>query len=398
MILAVNIFLWAMAAMVVAPVVVFCVECLASLGGARRRNISPETTPRFAVIIPAHNEASVIDATLKVLTPTLGERARAVVVADNCTDNTAEIARKWNVEVVERTHETKRGKGFALDCGVQHLKTDPPDVVVILDADCLVMEDAAPLLAAAAYELQQPVQGLNLSDRSDAIGSTQVVATLANRVMNLVRPLGLSRLGLPCRLLGTGMALPFDLAASAELANGNLVEDMQLGIDLLIAGHATAFVPQARITTNLPPQDKAFLTQRKRWEHGHFHTMFTQCPRLIVNAIRDFRFGPLTLALDLMVPPLAFLVLVLVLALMVSGVAAVLGGSWLPLAVIAAACGLFAAAVFTAWWAHCRHQVRLTALLSIPVYMLRKIPIYTSMLLNRQGSWVRTQRQNEGAG
>lgn len=392
MILAANILLSIMAAVVVAPIFIFCLECLASLAGRTSHHNTGDANPTFAVLIPAHNEAAVIDATLKTLMPTLGENGRAVVVADNCTDNTAEIARKWQAECVERSHEVDRGKGFALDFGVQYLKNDPPDVVVILDADCLVMEDTASLLAKAAHHLQQPVQGLNLSDRSDAAGSTQVVATLANRIMNLVRPLGLSRLGLPCRLLGTGMALPFELATSAELANGNLVEDMQLGIDLLIAGHATYFLPEARITTDLPPQDKAFVSQRTRWEHGHFHTMFTQCPRLVLTAIRDFRFGPLALALDLLVPPLAFLVLLILLAIGLAAAAIPLGCSWAPLAVLAGGSVCFANSIFVAWFVHCRRQVSLWALLSIPIYLVRKIPIYATLLFRRQGQWVRTER------
>ena len=129
------------------------------------------------------------------------------------------------------------------------------------------------------------MQARNLTDRNPAAGPTQAVSILANRFTNLVRPLGLARLGAPCRLTGTGMAIPWRLVESMPPAGGSLVEDMQLGIDLALQGHLPLFCPEAGVTSGLPPADRAFVTQRTRWEQGHLHTAVAQIPRLLAAGV-----------------------------------------------------------------------------------------------------------------
>ena len=103
--------------------------------------------------------------------------------------------------------------------------------------------------ARLAESTRRPVQGLNLTDRNPASGPIQSVSLLANRFTNLIRPLGLLRLGAPCRLMGTGMAIPWRLAQDMPLAGGSLVEDMQLGIDLALQGQMPLFCREARVTS-----------------------------------------------------------------------------------------------------------------------------------------------------
>ena len=97
---------------------------------------------KFKILIPAHNEEVVIDSTLNDLKAKLNNSQNIVVVADNCTDATAEIARSNGVQVIERREPNLRGKGYALDYGLNYLKSEPPDVVVFVDADCKVSQGA----------------------------------------------------------------------------------------------------------------------------------------------------------------------------------------------------------------------------------------------------------------
>ncbi len=131
---------------------------------------------RVSVLIPAHNEAAMLGETLDAIVPQLRLDAgdRCVVVADNCTDYTAALARGRGVEVVERSHATDRGKGFALAAGMAALAgeeaasdespEESPDVVVIVDADCDVRDGAIDALATAASGTGRPVQALYLMD------------------------------------------------------------------------------------------------------------------------------------------------------------------------------------------------------------------------------------------
>jgi len=89
-----------------------------------------------AVLVPAHNESQNLVPTLLDIRAQLGEGDRLVVVADNCTDDTAEVARACQAEVIVRNCPEKRGKSYALDWGVRNLGEVRPDTVIIVDADC----------------------------------------------------------------------------------------------------------------------------------------------------------------------------------------------------------------------------------------------------------------------
>jgi cellulose synthase/poly-beta-1,6-N-acetylglucosamine synthase-like glycosyltransferase len=403
MIFVLNIAMTLVAVALCIPVAVFCIEVLLSL--LPRRNSSLRTLPpdaKVAVLIPAHDEEAVIGATLALLVPTLPASGRVVVVADNCRDRTIEIARSFGAEVIERRDSVKRGKGFALDFGIRYLagkangghilSYETPDVVVFLDADCRVMIDTVQLLAAAAMETGRPVQGLNLCDPDPRGSVLQLISGLAFRFKNLVRTLGLFRAAGICHLTGTGMALPWSLAQAAKLADGNVVEDMQLGINLALAGQPGIFLPEARVDSPLPQQRNAARTQRTRWEHGHLKTLLTQVPRLASLAMKHRRLDLAWLALDLAVPPLALLVIGLALFTSAAATVAFLGASAIPLAICTTAFGSLALATLAGWAIHCRRQVPLLALVAAPLYIAAKLPIYIAFLLKRQVQWVRTQR------
>ena len=119
------------------PTFVFSAQCLAALFYRESRGVlsRPEGL-RVSVVIPAHNEEAGIEATLQALRDELSFDDRVLVVADNCSDRTVELARAQNAEVIERKDPDRRGKGYALAFALEHLAQDPPDLVVILDADC----------------------------------------------------------------------------------------------------------------------------------------------------------------------------------------------------------------------------------------------------------------------
>jgi cellulose synthase/poly-beta-1,6-N-acetylglucosamine synthase-like glycosyltransferase len=393
MIFDMNLLLLLMALAVSVPVAIVCLEVLLSVL-PRRLNDLPQAPRlvRLTVLIPAHNEQSVIESTLLTLLPTVPLGSRVLVVADNCTDLTATIAREGGAEVVERTDYLHRGKGFALDFGLRHLSHDPPDAVVFLDADCRVARNTVRVLAAAAVATQRPIQGLNLCDPDKCGSVLQLVSGFAFRFKNLVRTLGLVRLAGQCYLTGTGMALPWPLIEKTKFATANVVEDMQLGIDLALAGRPPLFLPEARVDSPLPQAPSAARTQRTRWEHGHLKTLLTQSPRLLILALRHRRLGLLWLALDLAIPPLSLFALTLAATTFISAAAWLLGASVLPLFIVAAAGSVLAISVLIGWAAHCREQVPLWAILAAPAYAATKLPIYLAFLFKRQQQWIRTAR------
>ncbi|NWG87683.1 MAG: glycosyltransferase family 2 protein [Hydrogenophilaceae bacterium] len=349
--------------------------------------------PSVAVLIPAHNEAEGITATLRSILPQLGLCDRLLVVADNCSDATAGIASDAGAEVVKRTDPARRGKGYALDFGIRHLAAAPPELVIIVDADCMVEAGTIDWLARTCGESELPVQAVYLMHALATASLKMRIAEFAWVLKNWVRPLGSRRLGLPCQLMGTGMAFPWRLISDARLAHAELVEDMKLGIDLALAGYPPLFCLQARVSSRFPDAAHAAATQRTRWEHGHLGMIAREFPRLFGQAIARTDMRLLGLALDLAVPPLALLVVMMVSVLALALVVFWIGLSVLPLFLAVAAFTLLTSAVLTAWWRRGRGILPLAALLSVPFYVLAKIPMYLKFWTRRQKEWVRTERK-----
>jgi cellulose synthase/poly-beta-1,6-N-acetylglucosamine synthase-like glycosyltransferase len=262
----------------------------------------------------------------------------------------------------------------------------------MVDADCLVSPGAIEKIARQAITYSRPVQATYLMTRPASLKSRDAVSLLAFTVKNLVRPVGLDCLGLPCLLTGTGMAFPWKVIQQVSLASGNIVEDMKLALDFVLSGHPPTFCLEAEVTGVLPQQAHAEKSQRTRWEHGHLQTMLTQVPHLIKASVQKRRFDLLAIALDLCIPPLSLLV---ILWLSVAGAAlvlALLGGSQIPVFLLAIEGILIFSAVLAAWAKFAREDLPLKTLLSIPLYVLWKIPLYFAFLVKPQTKWVRTER------
>jgi cellulose synthase/poly-beta-1,6-N-acetylglucosamine synthase-like glycosyltransferase len=374
------------------PILVLFVECCAALLPAKSESSKINTArPKMAVLVPAHNEASGIEATIATIQPQLTDIDRLVVVADNCEDETAAIARDLGATVIERQDAEKRGKGYALDYGIQYMQTNPPDVVIIIDADCDVSPGTVEKIGTLAATIERPVQATNLLEQPANPTPKDIISALAFRVKNLVRSLGLKRLGLPC-LLSTGMAFPWSVISNIHLASGNIVEDMQLSIDLAIAGHTACFCPEANIKGRLPQQQQVAMVQKTRWEHGHLQTILTQVPKLLQAAWQQKRWDLLAIALDLSVPPLSLLAFLWVAIASFSLLATVIANIWVPTILSAIGGFLLFSSIMISWSKFARDELPLKQLLFVPVYMLWKIPLYFRFLVKPEKSWIRTQR------
>jgi hypothetical protein len=188
--------------------------------------------------------------------------------------------------------------------------------------------------------------------------------------------------------MGTGMAFPWPLIASAPLASGNIVEDLALGLHFARAGRAASFSPEALVISPFPVTPEGIAIQRTRWEHGHLHTILSDAPRLLAQAVAS-RNGPLlALALDLCVPPLALLAALLLAVLAASALSFAPTATTLSLAAFV----MFGCFVLLGWWRHGRGVLPLRSLARVPFYVLWKIPMYLNFLLRRQAAWVRSRR------
>ncbi len=375
------------------PVAVIFMQVIFAYLPKPLETISTTTNAKIAVLVPAHNEEAGIVATLASILPQLKSGDRLIVVADNCSDKTARIAAENGAEVIERQDMNQRGKGYALDFGMRFLTPNPPDVVVIIDADCIVLDQALGKLVSYSVQHDRPVQCLYLMLTPQGAGLKDKIAEFAWIIKNWVRPLGFARIGLPCQLMGTGMAFPWSAISVANLANGNIVEDMKLGIDLAKSGKSPLFYENAFVTSYFPTSSEAQSTQRTRWEHGHLSMILSQVPPLLLQGALKANKDLLAMALDLCVPPLALLVMMLGGFLMLTSLAIMMGISYLPLVISLVSVAVLGFAVLLAWWGWARHVISPATFLLIPIYILSKIPHYFKFLFKRQKQWVRTDRK-----
>lgn len=377
------------------PVLVLATETFAALF-SRDTKSPPDARPSLAVLMPAHDEAEGIGQTLASLLPQLAPADRLLVVADNCSDGTMAIAAAAGATVIERRDLIRRGKGYALDFGMRHLAADAPQIVVIADADCDFAPGALDTLARACLASGHPEQALYLMRSPSDAGIATRIAEFAWIVKNQVRPVGLRRLGLPCQLMGSGMAFPWDILRRVNLASGHLVEDLQMGLDLAHEGHAPRFCPQAQISSVFPTSQSGLASQRRRWEHGHLSVIASRALPTLLVGLRRADLGLIALGLDLLVPPLALLLLLALGCLLVDAVWAITTGRWLPLSITAGACAALGLTVVVCWagWGH--QAVTASQLARAPLYALRKIPLYLRFFKRRQTDWVRSQRNRRG--
>ena len=350
-------------------------------------------TPDLAVLIPAHNEAAVIGRTLAKLEDMLPAGTRTLVVADNCDDETAVIAKRCGAEVVERNDRARPGKGYALAFGRDWLAGSRPEAVIVLDADCELTPGSAAVLARSALECGA-VQAVNLQQAHTGASPLVQISNFAILIKNLVRARGLQRIAGGIPLFGTGMAFSWETFASADLASGHLAEDMQLAIDLARAGARARLEEGASVTSGSAGVADT-IQQRRRWEGGFLQISVSQALPLVAEGIRARSRHRLGLGLHLLVPPLALLFL-----MALGGLAALLafglgGQVWGPFIALLVALTAASAAVLAAWRAEGRRILPLRSLLLAPAYLAWKLPLYLRFIVARKGRWTRTRRPGE---
>lgn len=371
----------------------FAVELVAGLRPLRQAESASAAGCRAVIIVPAHNEAEVIGGTLAALKEAAGDHVRIFVVADNCTDDTAAIARSAGVDVLERRDPERRGKGFAIDFARTELRRDSPDVVIVIDADCRTDRATIERLIDCCAVSGRPCQAIYVQTPAHGASPTVQLSTFAFYVRNVVRQRGLQRLASRVHLVGTGMAFPWAAFASATLATGNIVEDLELGLELAAAGYRPLLVERAIVLSDAA-SERNTVDQRRRWEGGFLQSARTWAPKLFASSMSDRDPGGLWAAVSLMIPPLALLLLLDAVLLVFAGVTVTLlrAAAW-PLLTLSVAVAFAGFGLIMAWAGGGRRFAGWKTIARVPFYVLWKIPMYAGFV--RRGApseWQRTGR------
>jgi 1,2-diacylglycerol 3-beta-glucosyltransferase len=370
---------------------------------ASGRRVAPayaEPKTHFDIVIPAHDEEEGIAATVTSLLAVdypAGMR-RVIVVADNCSDATAARAEVAGARVLVRVDATLRGKGYALAHAFeQSLADEFAGAVVVVDADTTVTPnllrafDARFANGASAVQAEYGVRNPLASWRTRLM-------VIALALFHVLRSLGRERLGVSAGLRGNGMGFTTSLLREVPHDAFSVVEDLEYGIRLGVAGYRVHYVQEARVLGEMVSSEGASRSQRTRWEAGRFAIARTHAPTLLRQALR--RRDPVLadLAMDVLVPPLTWLVLSIVVGCVASGAWSIwtlrtgqaFSIAWIPWAlallfvmayiargVVLAGVGM--AGVRDLFWA--------------PAYMAWKIVLTLRQRGQKKDVWVRTTRE-----
>ena len=201
-------------------------------------------------------------------------------------------------------------------------------------------------------------------------------------------------MGLPCQLMGTGMAFPWKPIQSAQLASGSLVEDMKLGLDLARGGNPPLFWPSAVVTSEFPTSTKGADTQRKRWEQGHIGMIVTRVPGSLLEGLAKCNLSLLALTLDVAVPPLTLLGMLVFLMLVVSVFGYLIGVSVIATVISLTSFVAFSASLILCWIKVGRDVLPAAAIWSLASYAAKKASLYRQLFSqNKGGQWIRTDRK-----
>ena len=378
------------------PAAVSCLYLLVltALAQAPRAALRSSRRLCFDVIVPAHDEAQVIEGVVASLRKLdwPAESFRVIVVADNCNDATAELARAAGAVVLERHDTERRGKGYALQFAFLASQAEGwAYAVVVVDADTVVspnlLEAFAARLEVGAKAVQAHYGVLNAQDS----WRTRLMA-IAMASFHQVRSRARERLGLSCGLRGNGWCVSHWLLRQVPYEAFSLAEDIEYGIELGLAGFRVHYADEARVDALMVSGEAAAGTQRQRWEDGRRQLIRARLVPLLKAASRRDGAVCLDLAIDLLVLPLSY-VAVNVLALIVFAGLALL---WDPAAPLWLALGLACGASLTlyvlrGWQLSGVGRRGLMDLLRAPSFVLWKLLLM--LRATQSAEWVRTKRE-----
>ncbi|MCC6160307.1 MAG: glycosyltransferase family 2 protein [Deltaproteobacteria bacterium] len=261
-----------------------------------------EPRTRFTVLIPAHNEEAGVGRTISAAREIdyPAHMFEIVVLADNCDDGTADVARRAGVNVVERRDPRKRGKGFALDWFISGRTWGEGDALVCLDADSVVDADYLRALDAAIQDGAPAVQGYN-GARDPGRSSLAALSTLTNTMKNAGTYAGRARLGLPAPLMN-GWCLTGRVLRNCGWMSFSVAEDFEQTLRLAILGVYPRFVDSVAVRSEKASSFAKAAGQRKRWSGGQAQVAKTLGRYARRKAIRERSWSLWELTMDVVLP------------------------------------------------------------------------------------------------
>ncbi|MEI7613000.1 MAG: glycosyltransferase family 2 protein [Betaproteobacteria bacterium] len=338
---------------------------------------------RIVILIPAHNESLLISGTVKdALLQNYPNGSSAVfVIADNCSDDTAELARQAGARILER--QGNPGKGQGLHEALELLMQEDWDAFVVMDADSRLHRDTLKSINAALADGSRALQiRYGVLNPTDSIRTYAMELSTAS--FNALRPLGKSALGISAGINGNGFCITRQTVKTVPYLAHSIVEDIEYHMLLLKAGIRVDFLDQVWVKAQMPIGGRGSEVQRVRWERGRVATIRTYAPGLFRDLLQGQR-RALDGLIDVLMPPVSLVFLGLMPALACGNIA--------QRSAALAGIAILAGHYLLAAWRYGSFKGLLLLSAYIPWYVLWKSYIViASMITEKNLPWVRTDR------
>jgi 1,2-diacylglycerol 3-beta-glucosyltransferase len=354
---------------------------------------------RFAVLIPAHNEELSIAGTIRSIKGVEypSDAFDVLVVADNCSDDTVDIACREGALVATRKDALRRGKGYALRWAFDRLAGSGYDAYAVVDADSTVSRN---FLSVLNSSLEESAGAIQCNDQvRPHPGSWSAEAIRAGFILyNYTRPAGRRVIGFSSGLRGNGMCFTPELLRKVPWSAYTRAEDLEYSLRLALEGIPVTFAAEATVLATMTRDPQLAESQRARWEGGRFPLIRQFALPLLVAALRKRSMMIMDVFVDLLTPALVNLLVVALLGLTAAVIQWVIAGpAFGYMAIVWAgvvACGVLHA-VLGLRAAGSGDLLR--GLVGIvPRYALWKIRLYGKMIMRGYTSeWKRTTREPE---
>lgn len=273
----------------------------------------------FAIIVPAHNEELLIshfcENMLQINYPP--SLQKVFIIADNCTDETAEICGKYNVNVLNRFDSERKGKGFAIEWALEQIDLNKFNAVLILDADTTVESSILNELNVMINNGSQAIQCYIKVPNRDESWFTQLIF-ISRTINGLLYHHPKYKLGLSSYLMGTGMCFKSSLLQEKKWTAFTLSEDWEYFAQLVEQGIKIDFALRAVVLQQESKSLQQATTQRLRWASGRFYVVRKLGLNLLFKGISQKDLVMADASLALIFPNLSLQINLIALALICS--------------------------------------------------------------------------------
>lgn len=350
---------------------------------------------RFAILVPAHNEelliASFCESIENIDYPI--DHREVFIIADNCSDKTAEICSSYPVTVLSRFDDTDKGKGYALRWALEKIKLEDFDAVLVIDADTTGETKILHELNKMINSGEQSIQcNIKIPNRNET-WFTQLIF-VSRTINNLLFHDAKYKLGLSSYLMGSGMCFKSTLLQEKKWTAFTLSEDWEYFAQLIEYGVRTAFAANAIVFQQESRSLQQATSQRLRWASGRFYVIKNLGMKLFLKGLRKRKLMMFDASLALMFPnwslQINLIAVMIICAVFLPGSTFSMVLLWLGLALAFAQAVILAAGVALSG----QYFAVLKAMTVAPLFLIWKFGIDLLCVTGLYGgkSWIRTKR------